>query len=373
MMSCNRRDICAGLGLTALNTMLSNGNAHGGIMIPGVAPSKLTYEPLTETGPAGTAVNAIAWSPDGELLATTTRGGTLVQLWDVKAKKNIWELQKGIADQSLSLVFTLDGKHLIISSALAGAERHGVVLSLVDVETGRVTKNIGRPEGMEEAGVARNWVLNATGTRLAVSFFTVEPIPFPVYDTADWHAAAVIDSRARRFVFDPVSGVLAANAPASWIGEKNTSSRRLDYSTAGIEIWDVDANRLLKKMPSYGRIHTYVPQSHVMVLTSLDPQRPPLQQITDISLLDSISETKNTIMQFMGTAGLVAVNRDGFVFSALVTGSDMAVWRMSEDKSEVTWSRRLELTGAGFSAPVFNPKADLMAFAIENRLCLAQT
>jgi hypothetical protein len=134
-------------------------------------------------------------------------------------------------DGSSSLAFTRDGKHLIISSALTGAEAPNVALSLVDVETGRVAKNIDRPPGMDKARNATSWALNATGTRLAASFFSVPRIPFAVYDTEDWHVVAVIDSpssfpRDRPFAFDPISGVLATNAPALLLGAPSPSGNR---------------------------------------------------------------------------------------------------------------------------------------------------
>src|SRR5271157_2407542 len=103
-------------------------------MIPSTQSPKLIFEPLAETGPLGTLVDAIAWHPDGLRLATKSWGGTSVQLWDVEAKRRIWELRKPPGDLSNSLAFTPDGKQLIVSSALSAAESYNAGLSLIDVE-----------------------------------------------------------------------------------------------------------------------------------------------------------------------------------------------------------------------------------------------
>jgi WD40 repeat protein len=377
----DRRCFCAGVGFTLARIFLPRGDSHAAIVAP-LAPTKLSYESIGETGPLGTPVNAIAWSSDGQLLALTSRGGRVVQLWDAKSKKKIWELNKQVADDSSSLAFTLDGTHLIISSALVGAEYRNVALSLIEVETGRLARNIDRPSNLNvdshKASWATSWALNSAGTRLAASFFSVSRIPFAVYDTSDWRIASVIDSpsswpRDRRFAFDPISGALATNAPALLLGAPNPSGNRPIGRPPSIEVWDVDAAKLIKRLPPHGAIRAYVPKSHSVIIGGIVPLLSVPQQLSYISLLDSVSEMKNTIAQVAGQVRDVAVNYNGTVFSSVCWGDILTVWRMSEDKTVLMWSRELDLSRRAYiGGPAFHPKVDIMAFAINNQLCLSQ-
>jgi WD40 repeat protein len=99
------------------------------------------------------------WHPDGEMLATATRNGAIVQLWDIHSKEPLWELHK-VSDGSRSLTFSSNGKYLITSSALAQAEGPDVGFSLIDIETGRAEKNIDRPGELKLARLATSWTLN---------------------------------------------------------------------------------------------------------------------------------------------------------------------------------------------------------------------
>jgi WD40 repeat protein len=376
-MDCSKRIFCLGLGAAAINAMLSSGSARGELIIPHIQSPKLVYDPIGETGPLGTLVDAMAWHPDGLRLATKSWGGTSIQLWDVEAKKRIWELRKPVGDSGSSLAFTPDGKQLIISSALSAAEDHDAGLSLVDVESGIIARNIRRPEGMENASFAANWALNASGSRLAVSFFSARRLPFAVYDTATWQAV-VIDSPAfhqRRFVFDPVSGVVATHAPALLLGAPNPTGIRPVGRPPSIEIWDVDTPRLVRRLfIPYSPI-AYLPRSQVLVMlgmTSALPNENVTYNITLFDTTDDKSEHTKNIMNFTDQVKEIAVGFNGDVLFAATWGGTLTTRKMSKDKMELMWSRDLDVKQASVDAPVFNPKSDRMAFAMNNLICLAQ-
>src|SRR4051794_37956377 len=84
--------------------------------------------------PAGAAVRAVAFSPDGKLLATGTEAPGELTLWDLATRKPRWTHRepKAIA----SLAFAPDGKTLAAACFTRDAR-------LLDVATGQITANLG--------------------------------------------------------------------------------------------------------------------------------------------------------------------------------------------------------------------------------------
>lgn len=377
MIYCSRRSFCAGLSSAIACATLSTSKAEEQIIVPNLETAKLQYDTLAETGPAGTYVEAIVWHPNGEWLATTTRGRTSVQLWDIKSKKSIWQLHTQAGVGSSSLAFSSNGKHLITSSAVASADSLNVGLSLINTESGLVQKNVARPEELKNAKFATSWALNKDGTRLAAGFFSVTPVPFAVYNTSDWSVAAVVDSPAvfplgRPFAFEPISSMLATLTPSVMAGKPNTADRHV-VRPAAIELWDIEANRLVKSIQRFpGFLRTYIPNSHLLVLVSTDLPSQDVPAMSNISIFDPLEEMVVRTVKLSGSIGNVAVSKNGSVFSAGSLEGRVTAWGMSSDYSSLEWSFATERKLEYVAGPVFNPASDVIAFAVGNQLCLSK-
>ena len=343
-------------------------NAKGEAVIPTVTGSNINFEELGETGPIGTGVNAIAWSPDGNLLALTTRGGSHIQLWDVIAKRKVWEQNKRIPDGSTSLEFHKGGQ-LIISSAADNDPN--AALSLLDAETGKIIHNIDKPAVFEHRTFATSWRLNAEGTRLAARFYTAKPMPLAVYETDNWRIKSIIDSvstpHRRNFAFDPLSGFLATNTPPILLGKPNPRGEIKFARQALIELWDVDSNQLKAQFPMvHGWLSDYMPGSSHMLLVSIRSTSE--NSVSgEINVFDPGREVVLRSLAYEGQIRHLAVSRDGACIAAAFWGWPLVLWRLSPNHPD-TSPQTVEVTRADVAGPAFSPAANTMVFGLGNKV-----
>ncbi|MDP1829699.1 MAG: hypothetical protein Q8L48_40915 [Archangium sp.] len=102
----------------------------------------------------GDAIVAIAFSPDGALLASASRDKS-VKLWNLQTGELVRTVA-GSEGQLSSVSFSGDGKRLAIGDV-------GLQARVVDVASGQVVKTIAHPDAVGEVA------LNADGTLLAVA------------------------------------------------------------------------------------------------------------------------------------------------------------------------------------------------------------
>jgi WD40 repeat protein len=99
-------------------------------------------------------ITAIAFSPDGLLLASTARDKS-VRLWNLKTGETVRTVT-GSVEQLSSLGFSADGKRLAVGDV-------GLQVRVVEVATGAVLNTLAHPDQVAEVA------LNADGSLLAVA------------------------------------------------------------------------------------------------------------------------------------------------------------------------------------------------------------
>src|ERR1700686_1108560 len=87
---------------------------------------------------------ALAWSPDGKMLATASEVSGTVTLWDVQAAQVIRRFEREFM-WGASLAFGLDGRHLLTSVGGAADDDHTASVTLWDVSTGGVAGQLPGP------------------------------------------------------------------------------------------------------------------------------------------------------------------------------------------------------------------------------------
>jgi hypothetical protein len=87
---------------------------------------------------------SVAWSPDGNHLATLSHFWQRVTLWDPHTGKKIWERMRDIAGGE-ALAFSDDGRFLLTPTAKAGPEDDHVAVTLWDVTTGSIVRGVADP------------------------------------------------------------------------------------------------------------------------------------------------------------------------------------------------------------------------------------
>jgi WD40 repeat protein len=134
-----------------------------------------------------TGVMAVAWSPDGKLLATMGGLQERIALWDPRSGKMLWE-KVGDVGGGEALAFSNDGRLLLAPAAKAGPEDDHTTLTLWDVATGTVAGHVAGPYPNEGVAwnFARKMALDRERGLMAVIAVSDPGSPVGIYDTHDW-------------------------------------------------------------------------------------------------------------------------------------------------------------------------------------------
>ncbi len=93
----------------------------------------------------GASPDAVAWSPDGKLLATADTLNRRIIIWDYATQTKLHSLYKAYFGGD-SLAFTADGRFLVTSAVSPKGNDNRKSLSVIDVATGAVVSDIDGPD-----------------------------------------------------------------------------------------------------------------------------------------------------------------------------------------------------------------------------------
>ncbi|HEX4427122.1 MAG TPA: hypothetical protein VH079_17115 [Terriglobales bacterium] len=132
-------------------------------------------------------VTGVGWSPDGTMLAGYSAYGTLVTIWDTSTGNQLKALNVlGRPHYVDSLFFLRNGHQLVTPITLNSREDNQYSLSLWNVDSGTVDKNIAGPfAGPSMENQPGALALSPDGKRIAMSL-TSGGRPVTVYSTQDW-------------------------------------------------------------------------------------------------------------------------------------------------------------------------------------------
>jgi WD40 repeat protein len=194
-------------------------------------------------------VTALAWSPDGKLLATSSHLHRRITLWDTQTGVAIRELWR---DVSLGdgVAFTADGQYLLTPVAGRAPEDAHTAATLWDVQTGKIIRGIAGPH--TEAGFAYNiahvFALSPDGQIFALIALQEPGQPVALYDVRSWTLIATVSIPKDipiALAFDPRNQFLAVGTISGRIAFVDLQTRAVAHTIVAYDDgWGVGTGSL---------------------------------------------------------------------------------------------------------------------------------
>jgi WD40 repeat protein len=137
-------------------------------------------------------VTAIAWSPDGNLIATSELRDSVIKIWSVRTAAVLHTIYKRNFGSN-TLLFTPDGKQILTSSIDGFDGVNRTALSIIDVSSGNIVGSISGwrdPKNFPLANEPANSIFSPDGRILYIKFNS-DPL-LHYYNTTTWAEAGRI-------------------------------------------------------------------------------------------------------------------------------------------------------------------------------------
>jgi WD40 repeat protein len=145
----------------------------------------ITFEKTFKPGGSPTA---IAWSPDGKLLATSDSLNLRITIWDFAAGTALHTVKRTFFGGN-SLAFTSDGRYLLTSAVAPTGDDNRKSLSLIDVASGQIARDIDGPiehSSNVATNVAQLFAVSSKGDHVAAITRTSNTEFLNIYDQQSW-------------------------------------------------------------------------------------------------------------------------------------------------------------------------------------------
>jgi WD40 repeat protein len=272
----------------------------------------------------GFITSAIAFAPDGKVLASTGRFPNGVCLWDAASGRPLQRIH--VPRFARSLAFSPDGNWLVVGSG---------VVSLLDVATGKELRRFKGPGGGQLEVVA----FSSDGRTLAATEFQ------PQGDKARvvlWDA--VTGKELRRLPWHAEEVTTLAFSPH---GGKVLASGGLDTT---VRLWDVATGKELQRLQGHkNAVHVvaFAPDGKMLASASEEG----LVQLWDPATGKPLRQLKG----HTGYVGTVVFAPDGKVLASAGSGGTIRLWDPDTGKE----IRRWETYGRFINALAFAPDGKL--------------
>lgn len=250
--------------------------------------------------------DAIAWSPDGKILAISNyfpaQKALLIKLWDVQSKQEIRTLKStdSISSEGSTIVFSPDGKTI---ASIAGDSS---TIQLWDMQRGVVRDRLTGSNGRTLAFSPDGRML-ASSNRQACCF-------------ADTARVALWNLNTRKRIH-----TLRGNQPIGNLGfsrDSKTLMNTYESMGKGIQRWNVETGKPIRtrnyefhwsENPVFSPDGQYVASG-----SSYAPLR-----IYDLGLDKPVFETQ----EFLVAGGAIAFSPDGQTLAGITDGTNIKIWR----------------------------------------------
>lgn len=281
-------------------------------------------------------VTAIAWSPNGHVIGTSEQGDTIVKIWDSETGQLLHTIHKSYQGSN-RLLFSKNGQYLITSFAGSFDGKNRGALTIIDVSTGRIIRDVDGPHDPSNFVIANDpadFVLSPDGFLLYVRYNSDDQIRY--YNTNNWNEVGSFKSAAFAMAGGPQPNQLTAVeiGPVTNIRPGPPSNGNPTVIADGhtyLEVWSTREGRFVNKFElkdpiSPGSIAVDPTTCRAIIgedFTSRDDKLP-------VGVWDLNSGTKLGAIPGVGSIVSVSLSPDGHLLA--VAGGNQTVTLIDMDQ-----------------------------------------